>query len=269
MENLTKSLELSGALEIANRLKTISGGKVLDVCTDTGDFIHTLMKTLKDYEFFVGIDISKKGLETAKKQFEDQPVEIIEMNAETLEFESGSFDTVCLSHALHHLEKIDTVLSEMKRVLKSEGCFILQECYCNGKQTEAQKAEILQHHWHSEIDSLRGISHNKTLTKEKIKELAANLELKELAIFDSTHYVKCLFCERKFECEDPKNETTVNFCIKEVDDDLDRLKEHRDWEKLKEHPKYKQLKEESEYIKERIREVGSASASILFVIGKK
>ncbi|MFX1534270.1 MAG: methyltransferase domain-containing protein [Promethearchaeota archaeon] len=268
MENLPKSLALSGAIEIANRLKSFSGGKILDICTAEGDFIDTLMKTLKDYDSFVGIDISKKDLEAAKKQFENQPVEIMEMNAETLEFENGSFDTVCLSYSLHHLEKINTVLSEMKRVLKPGGCFILQEMYYDGKQTEAQKTNILHHHWDSEIDSLRGIPHNKTLTKEKIKEIVANLELKELEIFNSTHDVKCLFCEKKFECE-PKNEEIINSCIKSIDDTLDRLKEHPDWEKIKEDPQYKKLKEESEKIKERIRKVGSASASILFIIGKK
>ncbi|MFX0061501.1 MAG: class I SAM-dependent methyltransferase [Candidatus Hermodarchaeota archaeon] len=269
MENLPKSLELSGALEIANRLKSISGGKVLDICTATGDFIRTLMKTLKDYDWFVGMDISKKDLETAKKQFENQPVEIIEMNAETLEFENGSFDTVCLSHSLHHLEKIDKVLTEIKRVLRPDGCFILQESYCDGEQTEAQKAEILQHHWISEIDSLQGIPHNNTLSKQKIKEIIANLGLKEIEIIDSTHYVKCLLCENKFKCEDPKNEDNINFGIKEVDDALDRLKEHPDWEKLKEEPKYRTLKQESEKIKQRIKEVGIAPASILFIIGKK
>ena len=72
-----------------------------------------------------------------------------------------------------------------------------------------------------------------------------------------------------FECEDPKNEDNVNFAIKEVDDALDRLKEHSDWEKLKEHPKYKTLKQESEKIKQRIKEVGIAPASHLFIIGKK
>ena len=32
------------------------------------------------------------------------------MNAESLEFHNESFDTVCISHSLHHLASIDKVM---------------------------------------------------------------------------------------------------------------------------------------------------------------
>ena len=53
MQNLTASIRNSGALEIRNRLGLISGGKILDVGTQQGSFISTLMKSLKDYESMV------------------------------------------------------------------------------------------------------------------------------------------------------------------------------------------------------------------------
>ena len=46
------------------------------------------------------------------------------MNAENLQFEDESFDTVCIPHSLHHLASINKVLAEMKRVLKKYGNFI-------------------------------------------------------------------------------------------------------------------------------------------------
>jgi len=263
MENLPKGLTTSGAMRIGKKLRSISGGKVLDVATGNGEFIDTLMKALKDYDSFVGIDNSKKEVESAKKRFEKQPVEIMEMNAETLEFENDSFDTVCISFSLHHLDKIHKVLAEMKRVLESGGYFIIQEMYCDGEQTEAQKTDILQHHWDAEIDSLLGVTHNKTFTKQKIKDIVNNLRLKEVEVFESTHYVKCLFCEDKFECEDPKNEKTINQSIKGIDDALDRLKNHPDLRTRT------RLKEKGEKLKERIKKSGSAPASHLFFVGKK
>ena len=269
MENLPKRLAISSAKAIVTRLKSISGGKILDVATESGEFIQILMKTLKDYESFVGIDISEKELESAKKQFENQPVELILMNAETLGFETNSFDTVCISYSFHHLEKIDLVLAEMKRVLKSDGYFIIQECFCDGEQTEAQKTEILRHHWEAEIDSLLGIPHYKTLTKQKLKSIVSNLRLKEFEIFESTHLVKCLFCEDKFECDDPKNEKFINQSIKGIDDELDRLKKHLNVKPLHEDPNVKPLHEEGEKLKERIRKFGIAIASHLFCVGKK
>jgi len=267
MEDLPKGLASSNASKIAKRLESVSGGRILDVATAGGGFIDTLMKTLKDYDSFVGIDYcasvtSKKEMESAKKRFEGKPVRFFEMNAETLKFEDESFDTVCMSHSLHHLANIGKVLAEMKRVLKNGGSFILQEAYCDGDQTEAQKADELEHEWLARIDSLLGITHNKTLTKQRIMNIVNSLELRELEVFDSTHPVDCPFCKRKHECEDPKNQATFHNLIKEIDDAFKRIENYSDLETRN------RLKEEGERIKETIAKSGSASASYLFIIGR-
>ena len=264
MEKLPKGLTTSGAKEIRKKLESISGGKILDVATDKGGFIKTLMKTLKDYNSFVGIDISFKELESIEKEFEKKPVEFKEMNAENLKFKNNSFDTVSISHSIHHLAEIDKVLAEMKRALKPDGYFIIQEPFRDGEQTDAQQTDILQHHWGSELDTLLDVPHNITHTKRELKEIVKKLGLRELKTIESTHFVKCLFCDEKFDCEDPKNENIINFVIKEIDRDLTRLST-----KLKDHPEFKKLKKEGEELKERVRETGSASASHLFFIGKK
>ncbi|MHA2248053.1 MAG: class I SAM-dependent methyltransferase [Candidatus Hodarchaeales archaeon] len=276
MEDLPKGLANSGAKEIKNGLMKISGGKVLDVATEGGDFINTLMKALKDYDSFVGIDISAKELKSAIKKFKDKPAEFIEMNAENLDFKDNTFDTVSTSHSLHHLADINKVLSEMKRVLKPDGYFILQEGYSDGEQTQAQKTEILQHYWGSKVDSLMGSTHNKTLIKQKIIDHVDNVGLKIVETIESTHSVKCLFCEDKYKCEDPKNEEMVNFSIKEIDNYLGRLKEYLDLKKIEEHPNLKKLVDESkklieegEKLKERNRQYGTSEATHLFFIGKK
>jgi len=266
-EDLPKGLASSNASRIAKRLGSVSGGRILDVATEGGGFIDTLMKTLKDYDSFVGIDYcasaaSRKEMESAKKRFEGKPVRFLEMNAENLEFEDESFDTVCMSHALHHLGEIDRVLVEMKRVLKSGGNFILQECYCDGDQTEAQKADELEHEWEARIDSLLGITHNKTFTKQRIMDIARSLNLREFEVFDSTHPVACLFCKRKYECEDPKNQATFHDSIKDIDDALKRIENYSDLEIRN------RLRKEGENIKKTIDKSGSASASHLFIIGR-
>jgi len=267
MEGLPKGLASSNAGKIAKRLGSVSGSRVLDVGTAGGGFIDTLMKTLKSCDSFVGIDYcasaaSRKEMESAKKRFEGKPVRFLEMNAENLEFEDESFDTVCMSHSLHHLAKIDRVLAEMKRVLKSGGNFILQECYCDGDQTEAQKADELEHEWEARIDSLLGVTHNKTLTKQRIMDIAGSLKLRELEVFDSTHPVDCLFCKRKLECEDPKNQATFHNSIKDIDDAIKRIEDYPDLTTRL------HLREEGERIKEAIAKYGSSPASYLFFVGK-
>jgi len=267
MEGLPKGLALSNAGKIAKRLGSVSGGRVLDVATAGGGFIDTLMKTLKSYDSFVGIDYcasatSRKEMESATKRFEGKPVRFFEMNAESLKFEDESFDTVCISHSLHHLASIDKVLAEMKRALKKGGNFILQEVYCDGDQTEAQKTDEREHEWEAQIDSLLGITHNKTLTKQRIMDIASSLKLRELEVFDSMHPIDCLFCQRKHECEDPKNQATFHNAIKDIDNAIKRIEDYPDLE-TRNH-----LKEDGERIKEAIAKFGSSPASYLFVIGK-
>ncbi|MHA1542941.1 MAG: hypothetical protein ACTSQH_08185, partial [Candidatus Hodarchaeales archaeon] len=81
MKELPKGLSNSGAIVIAKKMDSISGGKILDVATQKGGFINTMMKTLKDYESFVGVDISFKELDSIKEEFENKPVEFIEIDA--------------------------------------------------------------------------------------------------------------------------------------------------------------------------------------------
>ena len=263
LENLPRRLAASGAVEIRARLGSISGGKVLDVGTGSGDFVDTLMKALKNYDCFVGIDISKKDLESAEKRFRERPVRLIEMNAESLEFDGNSFGTVSMAYSLHHLARIDKVLAEMCRVLKPGGNLIIQEEFCDGKQTEAQKTNILQHAWDAQIDSLLGKTHKATLTKHKIREAIANLQLEPVEIFESTHPVECLFCERKFRCDDPESEKEIYNRLKEIEDNLKRLKELAD-------PKTRiRLEKLGEELKERNRKFGNAHPPVLFAIGRK
>lgn len=262
MENLPERLRTSGAIEIRKRLGGISGGRILDVATGSGDFINTLMMLLKNYDCFVGIDISRKDLESAKKRLEGKPVEFLEMDAEYLRFEDNSFDTVCTGYSLHHFGNIERVLAEMKRVLKPDGYFLVQEEFSVGEQSEAQKTDIFRHHWDSEIDSLSGIVHHKTFPQQKIKDIMNSLELTKLQTYESTYAVRCLICDKKFDCEE-NGEVTVDQFAKEIDDNLRRIDEKVDSQVLE------RLRKEGEKLKERMRMFGIASASNVFCIGRK
>ena len=260
--DLPEGLASSGALEIRARLSSISAGKVLDVATANGDFIQTLMKALRDYDSFVGIDHSEDEVKKAKTAFDEEPVEILQMDAEDMDFEDGSFDMVSISHSLHHLANIDAVLSEMKRVLKPGGHVIVQENYSDPGQTEAQMTDMLAAHWDAEIDTLLGETHFKTLRKRKIRGHVEALRLEELEVFDTTHPVKCLFCEKVFECADPLNDNIVSSALEEIDNNLARLEGCPDADAAR-------LAGEGERLKERIRQFGSSSPSTLFLVGRK
>ncbi len=258
MQEITASMKSSGAVEIAQRLGEISGGKVLDVATQQGSFIEVLMKTLRDFDSFIGIDISEEHIEKARKKFSKDPVEFQKMNAEELTFEDNIFDTVCMSHSIHHLSNPDRVLSEMVRVLKPGGHLILQEMFCDGDQSEAKQNDIASHHWGAKIDRFEGETHFETYTREQLRTLVGTLDFKDMEHFESERYLKCLFCEDMEECGDPMN--SIKFAIEEID---------RIFKRAKNHPQYKELSQEAQVLKEKIEAVGSMPASLLFFICKK
>ncbi len=260
LAGLPKQLRVSGAIEVRKKLGTISGGNILDVGTWDGDFIHTLMKTLKDYTSFTGIDISDDELKKARERFKNASVNFMEMNAETMTFQENRFDTVCASYTIHHLENIDTVLAEMYRVLKPGGYFIIQELYSDGAQTAAQLVDLDVHHLDVKADSLLGIPHFKALTRQKLRDLVNKVGLNDVEVFESSWSVKCLFCDDVQKCTDPMRIDNIERALKRIDDSLVRVCEH---------PSYNELKEESEILKERVRSDGSAAASVMYFFGRK
>jgi len=258
--DLPDELRESRALEVRKKLGTISGGDVLDVGTDEGDFIKVLMKTLKQYTSFTGIDILEENLKQAKKRFKETTVKFIQMNAEDMTFPENQFDTVCCSYTIHHLEYIDKVLVEMYRVLKPGGHFIIQEMYSDGDQTPAQEVDKLVHHLDVKVDSLLGIPHFETLTRQRLRNLVNKLGLREVDVFESSWSVKCLFCDDVQECTNPTRTEHVELVLKQIDDTLARVHEHSS---------YDEIREEAESLKERVKAEGSSAASVMYIIGKK
>ncbi len=258
--NIPDMLRESGALEVREKLGTISGGNVLDVGTEDGGFIGTLMKTLKDYDSFTGIDISEDELTKAREQFKDTPMNLIVMNAEKMTFQDNQFDTVCASYTIHHLENIDSVLAEMFRVLKPGGTFIIQEMYSDGEQTAAQHVDIEVHTFDAKTDTLLGIPHFEALTRQRLRDYVYKIGLSEIEVFESSWSVKCLFCDDAPDCENPMRADNIDFVIKQIDESLNKMCDHTS---------YTELKQEAESIKERVKMDGSSAASVMYFIGKK
>jgi len=201
-------------------------------------------------------------MESSRKRFEGKPVRFLKMNAEHLEFGDESFDTVCISHSLHHLGKIDRVLAEMN-VFEVWRKFRASRVLLWWNQSAAQKADQLRHEWEARIDSLLGITHNKTLTKQRILDIAHSLDLRSWK--SSNLHIPWTACsgKRKYECEDPKNQATFHTSIRNIDDTAKRIEDYSDLEIRN------RLKEEGETIKKTIEKSGSAPPSYLLIIGRK
>lgn len=103
--------------------QNISGGSVVEVGSFHGNSLNALASRA---EKAVGIDISDRAINKAKKNYSDPKYEFHVMNAENLEFKSGQFDLVFGSGIIHHLD-LNRSIPEFHRVLKPGGKMIFIE----------------------------------------------------------------------------------------------------------------------------------------------
>lgn len=226
-------------------LHQISANRILDVATGGGSFIHFLLEGLQDYAEIIGVDNNERAEAVFAESFRENPkVHFQMMDAQHLDFDDSSFDLVCISNSLHHLDPIP-VLNEMKRVLRPNGLLLISEMYRDG-QTETQMTHVHLHHWWAAVDTVNGIVHNETYTRQELLDLISELNLKDLKTFDLTDLR-----------EDPKNPDT----LKELEPVFERYLQRAEG-----HP---ELQARGKELKTRVKEIGFHGATTLVVLGRK
>ncbi|HEY43293.1 MAG TPA: methyltransferase domain-containing protein [Anaerolineae bacterium] len=229
-------------------LGDLAGGRVLNVATKEGGFVQILMESLKDYTEIVGIDINDRAIERARDILGQEDVRFLVMNAEQLDFEDKSFDTVSISASLHHLSDIQRVLEEMKRILKPGGHFIAAEMHQDG-QTEAELTSVYLHQWVAEVDSALGRLHNSTLARQELTDYIASLGLSNVEFHD--------YIDRD---SDPMEKARIEQLKGLIERVIQRAEGASN---------YSEFKERGEELRKRLLEVGTQREPILIVIGEK
>lgn len=235
--------------DVFSKLSTLDAGKVLDAATGRGEFIQQIKHSFHSYSQIIGIDASDKAVQYAQKLFPENNIEIYRMDLTEIRFEDGYFDTVCISNSLHHLANTTAVFTELMRVLRPGGLFLVTEMYRDGKQTEAQKTHIKMHHWISSIDRITGVFHQETYTKEEILALIKALPLQNMDVEDFYYPV-----------DNPKEAKNCDNLLKNCMDTFKRLESLENKENL--------LLEGKELM-QRINEIGCASASRVLITANK
>ena len=106
----------------------VQGKKILDIGCSQG--IISLILAKEGHEV-IGVDNEQPSLEYAQKDLLNydpqtrEKVKFIWMDANKLEFQKETFDTVILGEILEHLVKPEAILIEVQRVLKKEGVAII------------------------------------------------------------------------------------------------------------------------------------------------
>lgn len=126
---------ISFGIDIKWRKKVVAlvGSKnpknVLDIATGTGDLAINLTET--SAKEIIGLDISEGMLEVGRKKIATKnlssKIQMLQADSEALPFENDTFDAITVAFGVRNFENLEKGLSEIFRVLKPDGIFVILE----------------------------------------------------------------------------------------------------------------------------------------------
>ncbi len=103
---------------------------ILDIATGTGDLAISFAINTKTPKI-IGLDISNGMLDVARKKVAlttlEKRIDFIQADSENMPFADSSFDVITVSFGIRNFETLEKGLSEIKRVLKKDGLFVILE----------------------------------------------------------------------------------------------------------------------------------------------
>jgi ubiquinone/menaquinone biosynthesis C-methylase UbiE len=153
-------------------------GSVLDVACGPGILSAAIAKTARRV---VAFDLTRKGRTKAKQPCPDAGlgnVTFREGNAAELPFADGDFDAVMTRLSVHHFDRPGRAMSEIFRVLRPGGSFVIADVISSEVPTEAELQNA--------IEILRDPSHVRMLPGSELAALvrSAGFAIESLASWD-------------------------------------------------------------------------------------
>ena len=227
-------------------LATISGGRVIDVATGSGEFVSTLVDGLADWSEIVGIDTDPANAEAFADEFGNiDGIRFEEMDGLRPKYPPGSFDTASISNSLHHFPRPATVLRKMLGLLRAGGTLIVSEMY-RDRQSAQQITHVSLHHWVAEIDREHGIVHRPTYTRRQLLAIVERLDLDDVRTAETTD-----------TSSDPKDPGTIEAIDRVIDRHLARAEGQSGLLRM------------GEEVRRRLHADGIHGATTLLMVGRK
>jgi len=102
---------------------------ILDIATGTGDLAILMAQTKANK--IIGLDISAGMLEVGKKKVADKnlstTIDLVLGDSENIPFEDNHFDAITVGFGVRNFENLEKGFSEILRVLKPGGVFVILE----------------------------------------------------------------------------------------------------------------------------------------------
>ncbi len=153
--------------------------KLLDLGTGSGYLSFPIAKKYPN-SFIVGLDIVEKALEVNRfkaKEENIQNISFITYDGVDFPFADNEFDMVISRYALHHFPDIQKSISEISRVIKSDGFLFISDPTPNISDTSRFVDGYMQ---------LKKDGHIKFYTKEEWLQICGKYGLRFEKSFDST-----------------------------------------------------------------------------------
>jgi len=184
--------------------------ELLDIATGGG---HTANAFASRVKSVTALDLTKEMLAAAEKFITangHQNVQFVEGDAENIPLPSETFDIVTCRIAPHHFPNINEFVSEVKRVLKGNGQFLLDD----NVVPEANDYDK----FYNTIEKIRDYSHFRAWKKsEWLQMLEANgFEVEELHRFEKVFMFEP-WCDR-MNVSDVEKEKLIKIILNASDD---------------------------------------------------
>jgi len=132
-DNLNRVISFGIDIKWRNKVVDIIGETnpitILDIATGTGDLAISLTKTSATK--IIGLDISDGMLSVGRKKIEKlnlaNKIEMVLADSEKIPFEDATFDAITVAFGVRNFENLEKGLSEIYRVLKPGGIFVVLE----------------------------------------------------------------------------------------------------------------------------------------------
>ena len=132
-DRLNRVISFGIDLKWRNKVMEIVGSQnpdsILDIATGTGDLAINLTKT--NAKKIVGLDISEGMLNVGRDKINKKKlyhiIDMIAGDSENLPFGDDSFDAITVAFGVRNFETLEKGLSEIFRVLKPGGIFVVLE----------------------------------------------------------------------------------------------------------------------------------------------